>query len=523
MYASNETQSPSTPALFTDLYQLTMASGYWRHGMAEREAAFHLFFRRNPFGSGFAIACGLQAVVEYLRDFRFSPDELRFLSGLRGNDERPLFDPAFLDYLSELRLSCDIDAVPEGVAIFAHEPMLRVVGPVLQCQLLETALLALLNFPTLVATKAARICQAARGEPVLEFGMRRAQGQSAAMTASRAAYIGGAAATSNVLAGMRFGIPVKGTHAHSWVMCFDDEPSAFRAYAEALPNNCVFVVDTYDTLQGVHNAITVGEELRARGHVLAGIRLDSGDLAQLSIAAREILDERGFSETLILASNDLDEYAIEALKERGATIAVWGVGTRLATAYDQPALEGVYKLGAVRDAEGAWVRRMKLSEEPGKNTNPGILQVRRFRRDGRFLGDVIYDVEDRDANPYLRDAGEGEASGAGDAGDLRIADAMHGERTHLLHEAGAGALQSEDLLVPVTRKGKVVYRVPNAYLARDRALGQLSQLDEGVRKLRDPAPYLVGLDPSLRERKLRMVAEARERVSAEQSEGEAAE
>ena len=259
----------SSLGLLTDLYQLTMAYGYWKTGRHDQEAVFHLFFRKHPFGGGFTVAAGLATVVEYLEGLRFDPDDLAYLAGLRGNDEQPLFEPAFLDYLAEMRLGCDVHGMPEGTIVFPHEPLLRVTGPLLQAQLLETALLNIVNFQTLVATKAARVVLAARGEPVLEFGLRRAQGIDGALAASRAAYLGGCYATSNVLAGRLFGIPVRGTHAHSWVMCFDDELEAFRAYARAMPNNCVFLVDTYDTLDGVRHAIEVGQ-----GNAPAGARDD---------------------------------------------------------------------------------------------------------------------------------------------------------------------------------------------------------------------------------------------------------
>src|SRR5688572_20045473 len=277
-------------ALLTDLYELTMAHGYWKAGVDAKEAVFHLFFRQNPFGSGFSIACGLGYVIDFLKDFRFDEGDTRYLSGLTGNDGRPIFEPEFLSTLRALEITCDIDAIPEGTVVFPHEPLLRVRGPIGQCQLLETALLNLINFQTLIATKAARICISARGDPVLEFGLRRAQGVDGGLAASRAAYIGGCAGTSNVLAGKIFGIPVRGTHAHSWVMSFDTEIEAFRAYADAMPNNCVFLVDTYDTLTGVQHAIEMGKWLRKRGHKLTGVRLDSGDLAWLSIEARRMLD-----------------------------------------------------------------------------------------------------------------------------------------------------------------------------------------------------------------------------------------
>src|SRR5262245_39386033 len=325
-------------ALLTDLYQLTMAAGYWKSGVSEREAVFHLTFRRPPFGGGYAIAAGIAPAVEYLRRFRFTTDDVAYLSTLRDGEKQPLFKPAFLAYLRELRFTCTVDAIPEGALAFPHEPILRVRGPILQAQLVETPLLTLINFQTLIATKAARIVQAARGGPVVEFGLRRAQGIDGGLGASRAAYIGGCAGTSNVLAGKLLGIPVLGTHAHSWVMFHGDELAAFRAYADALPGNCTFLVDTYDTIDGVRHAIEVGHELRARGHELAGVRLDSGDLAELSITVRKMLDDGGFPDAKIVASNDLDETLIASLHEQGAMIDVWGVGTKLVTCYDQPAL-----------------------------------------------------------------------------------------------------------------------------------------------------------------------------------------
>ncbi len=300
------------------------------------------------------------------------------------------FPKNFLTLIEGMTIDVDIDAIAEGTVVFAHEPLIRVTGPLWQCQWIETALLNLINFQTLIATKAARVCDAAVGQPVLEFGLRRAQGIDGALSASRAAYIGGCAATSNVLAGRLLGIPVKGTHAHSWVMCFDDELAAFDAYAAAMPNNCVFLVDTYDTIEGVRNAIVVGQRLRQSGHQMVGVRLDSGDLAQLSIAARRLLDEAGFENAAIVASNDLDEIEIEKLKQAGATIAVWGVGTNLVTARDQPALGGVYKLAAIQDSDGQWQPRIKLSELPIKTSTPGIQQIRRYYRGRELAGDLIY-------------------------------------------------------------------------------------------------------------------------------------
>ncbi len=300
-------------ALLTDLYELTMACGYWRCGLAEREAVFYLSFRENPFGHSFSLACGLAHAVEMLENFRFGPDELEYLRSLVGVDGRSLLDAAFLNYLGQLRLTVDLDAVPEGTAVFPHEPLVRVRGPLLQAQLLESILLNVVNFQTLVATKAERICHAAGKGSVVEFGLRRAQGESGALAASRAAYVGGCVGTSNVLAGRLFGIPVRGTHAHSWVMSFETELAAFAAYAEVLPNNCTFLVDTYDTRLGLQHAIAVAQRLQARGHRLVGVRLDSGDLVALSQLARRMLDAAGLRDAVIVASNDLDEYQITAL------------------------------------------------------------------------------------------------------------------------------------------------------------------------------------------------------------------
>ncbi len=468
-------------ALLTDLYQLTMAYGYWKSGACEKEAAFHLVFRTNPFKGGFSLACGLDYVFDFLNRFSFDEEDLAYLATLQGNDGRPLFERDFLDHLRSLRLTCDIDAVPEGTAVFPYEPVIRVQGPILQAQLLETPLLNLVNFQSLIATKAARVCLATQGEPVLEFGLRRAQGIDGSLAASRAAYIGGCAATSNVLAGKLFGIPVAGTHAHSWVMCFDEEEESFRAYAKAMPNNCVFLVDTYDSLEGVHKAVSVGRWLRTQGHELLGIRLDSGDLAQLSLEARKILDEGGFPKATIVASSELDEQSIAALKERGATIGLWGVGTKLATGHDQPAMGGVYKLASVRRPGGPWQPRIKLSEEPAKISNPGLQQVRRFQRDGQFCGDVIYDL------------------GTG-FGSQKEAERLH------------DATSSADLLVPVVRQGHVVYDHPPIAEIRRHASRQLAGIPPSARRLVKPEAYPVRLAPGLAQLKQNLVDQARAKI-----------
>ena len=479
--------------LLNDLYQFTMAYGYWKSGMADKESVFHLYFRSSPFGSGFSIACGLGYVIELLENFAFADADLDYLASLAGSDGKPLFEAAFLDYLREMRFTCDVDAMPEGTPVFPNEPLLRVQGPIIQCQLLETLLLNVVNFQTLIATKAARVCLAARGEPVLEFGARRAQGLDGAVTASRAAYIGGCAATSNLLAGQLFGIPVKGTHAHSWVMMFDDELEAFETYAHAIPNNCVFLVDTYDTLEGVRKAVEVGKRLRAAGHALLGIRLDSGDLAYLSIEARKILDESGFTATAIVASNDLDETIISSLKEQGATISVWGVGTRLVTGYDQPALGGVYKLAAVREPDGSWQPRIKISEQSLKTSNPGRQQVRRYREGTRYVADVIYDL-----NTDLSQ------------GCVMIDPADVTKQFHV-----AATTSGSDLLIPVFRAGRRVYDSPDIHQIRDHAGASLGGLSSGIKRFVNPHLYPVGVEQSLHEIKLDLIRRARQRrVSA---------
>ena len=478
-------------ALLTDLYQLTMAHGFWKNGMAEREATFHLFFRENPFKGGYTIAAGLDGAIDYLEDYRFDSEDLSYLAEVRGNDGKSLFDAGFLGYLEQLKLSVEIDAVPEGTPVFPFEPLLRIRGPLAQCQLLETPLLNIINFQTLIATKAARICAAAKGEPVLEFGLRRAQGIDGALAASRAAYLGGCIGTSNVLAGRLHGIPVLGTHAHSWVMCFDDEREAFRAYADAMPNNCVFLVDTYDTLEGVKNAIEVGHELQARGHKLVGVRLDSGDLAYLSIEARKLLDAAGFTETNVIASNDLDEGIVTSLKHQGATINVWGIGTKLVTAYDQPALGGVYKLAAIRNAAGAWEHRIKLSEQAIKVSTPGVLQVRRFHEDGEFRGDMIWDELSGLATPST------------------IVDPMDPTRQKMVE-----GLPYEDLLVPIFRAGKSVYARPSLADVRQRIPLHLGMLHAGIKRQVNPHQYPVGLDQRLHELKTELILRARRGVTS---------
>ena len=459
-------------ALLTDLYQLTMAYGYWKAGLDKKEAVFHLFFRKKTFKGGFSIAAGLESAVDYLKNFRYQPADLAYLATLRNGIGEPLFEPAFLDYLAEMKFSCSIDAIPEGNVVFPHEPLIRVQGPLIQAQLLESPLLNLINFSTLIATKAARVCIAAEGDPVMEFGLRRAQGIDGSLTASRSAYIGGCESTSNVLAGKLFGIPVRGTHAHSWIMAFEDELEAFEAYAKGQPDNCVFLVDTYNTIEGVKKAIAVGEKLKLQGKKMLGIRLDSGDLAELSIESRALLDAAGLQDAEIFASNELDETIISGLKRKGAKIDVWGVGTNLVTAGNQPALDGVYKLSAIRDPGRAWSYKLKLSEKSTKVSNPGIMQVKRYMHDGKYVADEIYDITlGLDPHAALVDVSDPSAI-------RRV------EKTWT----------ANDLLVPVFRNGECVYDLPSLPSIRAKAQKELNSFNQEIKLFANPYEYFVGME-----------------------------
>lgn len=477
-------------ALLTDLYQLTMAQGYWESGKTDDMACFHMYFRENPFKGGFAIACGMAQLAEMVETFSFSDDDIEYLASLPAPGTGMLFDPAFLEYVRALELDVDIDAVHEGTVVFAGEPLVRVMGPIMHCQLLETALLNCVNFQTLIATKAARVCLAAGDAPVAEFGLRRAQGAGGGLWASRAAVVGGCASTSNVLAGKLYGIPVSGTHAHSWVMSFSSELEAFRAYAKAMPENCVLLVDTYDVKQGIENAVTVGLEMRERGDRLAGIRIDSGDLAWLSKMARARLDEAGLSDCGIVLSNDLDEYTIQSLRDQGASVTSYGVGTKLATAYDQPTLGGVYKLSATKNAgEAVWRDRIKITEQAAKLTVPGVLDVRRYcHEDGRLAGDMVFDANH----------GVSERELIVDPSDSLRRKVLSGKRF-------------ETLLAPLARSGKAVLEAGDrdAMSARERAFAQVATLDESQKRMLNPHSYPVGLECGLFERRNNLVVQLR--------------
>ncbi len=475
-------------AMFTDLYQLTMAQGYWQSGKADEEACFNMYFRANPFAGGYTVACGMAQLAEMFETFSFSDSDIEYLAGLSAPAGGPLFDADFLQYLKGMKLSIDVDAVHEGTLVFPNEPLVRVKGPIIQCQLVETALLNCVNFQSLIATKAARVCLAAGG-PVAEFGLRRAQG-TGGLWASRASVVGGCASTSNVLAGKMFDIPVSGTHAHSWVMAFEDEITAFRAYAKLFPRNCVLLIDTYDVKQGLENAITVGLEMKERGEKLLGVRIDSGDLAWLAKECRARLDEVGLTETGIVLSNDLDEYAIHSICEQGAVVGSWGVGTKLATAYDQPTLGGVYKLAATRNpGETRWREHVKVTESTAKLTFPGVLDIRRYyQEDGSIAGDMVFDV-----NEPINE-------------QERIVDP-----TDELRQKTLSGLRHETLLHPLVKGGEVVlpaeYR--DAMQARERAVRGFSELDESRKRLYNPHSYPVGLEAGLFARRRDLAAHLR--------------
>ena len=464
-----------------------MACGYFKAGVTEHEAVFHVTFRKNPFAGQFTVACGLATAINFLRTFRFTDTEVEYLGSQRGNDGEPLFDSRFLGYLRGLQLTCDVDAIPEGTLVFPNEPLIRIIGPIIECQLLETALLNILNFQSLIATKAARVCLAAKDDPVIEFGLRRSQGVDGGLTAARAAYIGGCAGTSNLQAGQQFGIPVSGTQAHSWIMFFQNELEAFQSYASAMPNNCIFLVDTYNSVDGIRHAIQIGSELRRRGHEMIGVRLDSGDGVALSSKARRMLDEAGFPNAKIVGSGDLDEYMITDLKQRGAKIDVWGVGTKLSTGQPDAALGGIYKLGAIRRRGGEWEYRIKLSEESAKASIPGSLQVRRFHHpDGRFMADAIYESDHDVSQP------------------CEIVDVETGEKTNIPRNTS-----HSDLLVPILRTGKVVYKAPGIAASREHLRKQLSCAPPEILQLNNPLPYKIGLDHSLCHLRSKLIAQAK--------------
>jgi len=475
--------------LLTDLYQLTMAQAAWQGGQDKIEACFYAHFRENPFKGGYAVSCGAISIAEFIDAYAFSDDDLRYLESMTAPGGSRLFDPAFLKSLENWQLSVDIDCTPEGTVIFAQQPILTVRGPLSQCLLLETPLINLLGFQSLIATKAARVCCVTK-KPVAEFGLRRAQGPNGGSLASRAAFVGGCASTSNVLAGSLYGIPVSGTHSHAWVMAFENELEAFRAYVQSFPHNAILLVDTFDTLQGTKNAIIIAQEMAARGEQLLGIRIDSGDLAWLSIKARELLDEAGCHDVKIVASNDLDEYTILSLEsEQNARIDSWGVGTRLAVAFDQPALGMVYKLSALKHpGSDEYTTVIKASEQSFKATLPGILASRRyFGSNGEFfaVGDMVYDQLMPPQDDLIIDPFDP------------------------LRRKNLSGCTHQELLAPLVRKGKAVGGLPDVFKAQDNTRRSLQSLAPFNRRLLNPHTYPVGLEKQLLDNRDQLLRNAR--------------
>ena len=464
--------------LLTDFYELTMMQGYFKEKSANETVIFDVFYRANPFGNGFAICAGLEQVIEYIENLHFDQEDVDYLRSTG------MFEEDFLEYIRDFRFSGDIYAIPEGTVVFPREPLVKVVAPIMEAQLIETALLNIVNHQSLIATKTYRVVHAAQGDGVMEFGLRRAQGPDAGIYGARAAMIAGCIGTSNVLAGKMFHVPVKGTHAHSWIMSFSDELTAFRTYAKMYPNACILLVDTYDTLNsGVPHAIQVFQEMQRAGIPLTfyGIRLDSGDLAYLSKEAKKMLDAAGFTDAVISASNDLDEELINSLKLQGATINSWGVGTNLITAKDCPSFGGVYKLAAIQDKEtGSFIPKIKLSENVEKITNPGNKTIRRIysRETGKLIADLI----------CLADESFDES------GSLLLFDPVQTwKKTHLAPRS----YTMRELLVPIFQKGVCVYQSPAVMDIQKYCKKELSTLWEETLRLVNPHKVHVDLSNEL--------------------------
>ena len=471
----------------TDFYELTMMQGYLNDGSINKTVVFDVFYRVNPSGNGFAITAGLEQVIDYIKNLHFSESDIEYLRSLNTFDEK------FLTYLKGFRFTGDIYAIPEGTVVFPTEPLLRVKAPIMEAQIVETAILTIINHQSLIATKASRVAWSAGNDAVMEFGLRRAQGPDAGIYGARAAIIGGCAGTSNVLTGKMFDVPVLGTHAHSWVMSFPSEVEAFRCYARTFPNACTFLVDTYDTLRsGVPNAIKVFKEMQEAGIKLKnyGIRLDSGDLAYLSKEARKMLDAAGFTDAKITASSDLDEYLIMSLKLQGAKINNWGVGTKLITSDDCPSFGGVYKLSAESDGKGGFIPKIKLSDNPSKVTNPGIKKVLRFysKDTGKIKADLIC-LEEEDYK---------------ETDTIRLFDHMAKWKNMILKP---GTYTIRELLVPVFINGECVYTSPSVMDIKSNCEHELSTLWDEHRRLANPHTVPVDLSDKLFELKNRLIDE----------------
>lgn len=473
--------------LLTDFYELTMMQGYLKTGKHKEKVIFDMFYRKNPCGNGFAICCGLEQVVEYIRNLNFSEEDIDYLRSLGT------FDEDFIEYLRGFHFTGDIYAIPEGTVVFPKEPLIKVIAPVIEAQLVETAILNLVNHQSLIATKAYRVVHAAQGDGVMEFGLRRAQGPDAGIYGARAAVIAGCIGTSNVYAGQKFRVPVLGTHAHSWIMSFPTELEAFKAYARLYPNNCILLVDTYDTLKsGVKNAILCYDAMKEEGITLKrfGIRLDSGDLAYLSKKARKMLDEAGYPDAIISASNDLDENLIASLKAQGACITSWGVGTNLITSESQPSFGGVYKLAATYSDDGKWVPKIKLSENSEKITNPGNKQIYRIieKDSGKVFADYIALEEERFS----------------EAEDLVLFDPIDTWKKSTLK---GGSYEMRPLLVPIFLGGKLVYNCPSVEEIKAHCKKEQESLWEECRRLTNPHAVHVDLSDKLYEMKKGLLAQ----------------
>jgi nicotinate phosphoribosyltransferase len=455
--------------LDTDLYELTMVAGYKMLGKGNQLACFDLYYRQNPDDGAFCVFAGLESVINYVNKLGIYPDDVDYFRSLG------VFSPKAVEQLaSGITFSGDIWAVPEGSIVFPNEPLIRVVGPISEAQILETTMLALVGHQTLIATKAARMCIATRGEPVVDFGTRRAHGVDAALFGARAAYIGGCAGTSNAKAGKLFGIPVRGTHAHSWVESFDNELEAFKGFAEVFPNNCILLVDTYDTIEGVRQAVKVAQQMRDSGKQLQGVRIDSGDLAYYSKAARHILDEAGFHEVKVLASSDLDEWIIESLREQGARIDIWCVGTRLMTSYQTPALGVVYKLMAADKGDGVLRPKIKISQNPVKVTNPGVKKIiRLYNGNDRMMGDLLAQVDEPLPDGVLVRA--------------------HHPTYDYMKKLYKPPYTATDLMVPIFLNGRQVYELPSLESIRERAAIQINSLEPEYKRFSNPHIYKVSL------------------------------
>lgn len=471
--------------LLTDLYELTMMQGYFNE-QSNDTVIFDAFYRKNPSGSGYAIAAGLQQIIDYVKNLSFTYDDIDYLRGLG------IFSEDFLEYLAGFHFTGDIYAIPEGSIVFPQEPLIKVIAPIMQAQLVETAILNILNHQSLIATKASRVCYAAGGDGIMEFGLRRAQGPDAGTYGARAAVIGGCIGTSNVLCGQLFDVPVLGTHAHSWIMSFPDEYTAFRTYADMYPDACILLVDTYDTLKsGVPNAIRVFNEMKQAGihSKKYGIRLDSGDLAYLSKKARKMLDAAGFPDAIISASSDLDEYLIDSLKTQGAAITSWGVGTNLITSADCPAFGGVYKMAAIRkEGNDTFTPKIKISENPAKITNPGNKTVFRIidKETGKLKADLI----------ALADETYDTAK------DLEI---FHPIDTWKRSTIAGGTYDMEEILLPVFKKGQCIYESPKTMDIRTYCQQELDLLWDESRRLVNPQEVYVDLSKPLYDLKMELL------------------